>query len=303
MANLTLYQTDAPIRQADNDAHLVEMWLVGKSPKTVTAYRRAVNALRQFTGNTPLAQIRLGDLQEFQIVAVSIGVRTAIQYVRALKSLWTFAVKLGYLPLNIAAPLVTPKIKDTLAERIFTEADALKMIALTDDDRNRAILTILYYGGLRNAELIALAWRDVTFDSDGKATLNVFGKGGKTRPVLLPKTAADALRAVMPEKPAPDTPIFASRTRRSKKHAGMDQSRINQIIRAAAARADIRHPITKETLKVSPHWWRHAHASHALQRGADIALVQTNLGHASPVTTGRYLHVRPKTGSSLFLPQ
>lgn len=55
-------------------------------------------------------------------------------------------------------------------------------------------------------------------------------------------------------------------------------------------------------LAVSPHWFRHAHASHALDCGAPIHLVQATLGHASITTTGRYLHARPNDTSSRFLP-
>ena len=67
------------------------------------------------------------------------------------------------------------------------------------------------------------------------------------------------------------------------------------IVRQAADRAGIELP-------VSPHWFRHAHASHALDRGAPIHLVQATLGHASITTTGRYLHARPNDSSSRFLP-
>jgi len=58
----------------------------------------------------------------------------------------------------------------------------------------------------------------------------------------------------------------------------------------------------EQLLPVSPHWLRHAHASHALDRGAPIHLVQATLGHASITTTGRYLHARPSDSSSRFLP-
>jgi integrase/recombinase XerD len=68
-----------------------------------------------------------------------------------------------------------------------------------------------------------------------------------------------------------------------------------RIVRKAAERAGIELP-------VSPHWFRHAHASHALDRGAPIHLVQATLGHASITTTGRYLHARPSDSSSRFLP-
>ena len=68
-----------------------------------------------------------------------------------------------------------------------------------------------------------------------------------------------------------------------------------RIVRKASARAGIELP-------VSPHWFRHAHASHSLDRGAPIHLVQAALGHASITTTGRYLHARPNDSSSRFLP-
>jgi integrase/recombinase XerD len=65
-------------------------------------------------------------------------------------------------------------------------------------------------------------------------------------------------------------------------------------VRQAARRAGL-------ALPVSPHWLRHAHASHALDRGAPLHLVQATLGHTSIATTGRYLHARPRESSSRFL--
>ena len=85
----------------------------------------------------------------------------------------------------------------------------------------------------------------------------------------------------------------------SRKKSGRDSARLGEeqvwrIVRKAARRAGIE-------LNVSPHWLRHAHGSHALDRGAPIHLVQATLGHASVATTGKYLHARPKESSSRFL--
>jgi integrase/recombinase XerD len=93
----------------------------------------------------------------------------------------------------------------------------------------------------------------------------------------------------------------------------LDESQVHRIVEAAAVRAGIE--IYTDTIKrgkragevmtrsrVSPHWLRHAHGSHAIARGADLALVRDTLGHASIETTGRYVHARPNTSSSLFLP-
>jgi integrase/recombinase XerD len=86
-------------------------------------------------------------------------------------------------------------------------------------------------------------------------------------------------------------PIF-----RSRKGGGvLDVSQVRRIVYAAARKAGLEQ-------KVSPHWMRHAHASHALDRSAPIHLVQATLGHASVSTTGRYLHARPTESSSFYLP-
>ena len=87
----------------------------------------------------------------------------------------------------------------------------------------------------------------------------------------------------------PDDPVF-----RSRKGGHLDRSQVLRIVQAAARRAGI-------DLAVSPHWLRHAHASHALDRGAPISLVQATLGHASVSTTSKYLHARPGDSSSRYL--
>jgi len=74
----------------------------------------------------------------------------------------------------------------------------------------------------------------------------------------------------------------------------LDRTQVYRIVANAALRAGIQG-------KVSPHWLRHAHASHSIERGAPIHLVQQTLGHASVATTSRYLHARPNDSSSLYL--
>jgi len=86
-----------------------------------------------------------------------------------------------------------------------------------------------------------------------------------------------------------DDPVF-----RSRKGGALDPSQVHRIVGKAARRAGIKAP-------VSPHWLRHAHASHALDRGAPIHLVQATLGHASVATTGKYLHARPSESSAKYL--
>ena len=117
----------------------------------------------------------------------------------------------------------------------------------------------------------------------------VFGKGGKTRVVLVKRDTWQELQALR-RTAGPNDPVF-----RSRKGAHLTSSQLWRIIKAAAARAGL-------PPEVSTHWLRHAHASHALDRGAPISLVQNTLGHASVATTGRYLHARPEDSSARYLP-
>jgi site-specific recombinase XerD len=117
---------------------------------------------------------------------------------------------------------------------------------------------------------------------------------GKCDPLVqLPAAVWKLLTELRSERPGEDEPVFVSRKRRG--GGRLQPLAVLRIVRAAARRAGI-------ALPVSPHWFRHAHASHALDRGAPIHLVQATLGHASITTTGRYLHARPKDSSSRFLP-
>ena len=90
------------------------------------------------------------------------------------------------------------------------------------------------------------------------------------------------------EAPA-DAAVFESR-----QGGALDQASVHRVVKAAAQRAGL-------DPAVSAHWLRHAHASHSLDRGAPIHLVQATLGHASVATTGKYLHARPSDSSSRYL--
>lgn len=85
-------------------------------------------------------------------------------------------------------------------------------------------------------------------------------------------------------------PVFPSRKGKGDLHP----SQVHRIVQAAAVRAGVEVPVL-------PHWLRHAHASHALDRDAPIHLVQATLGHASVATTGKYLHARPEDSSARYL--
>jgi len=139
----------------------------------------------------------------------------------------------------------------------------------------------------RVSELCGLRWRDARpRDDAGQVTL--FGKGGKTRTVLLTAATWRELEAARGDAGS-DDPVF-----RSQKGGPLSPVQVWRIVRAAARRAGIEGD-------VSPHWLRHAHASHALDRGAPVHLVQATLGHADLRTTSKYTHARPTDSSARYL--
>lgn len=274
----------------DAQERLLSMWLHGKSPHTQSSYRLAATRFIEFVGK-PLHLVTLAEVQGFatHLAESNLSANTQRTTLSAVKSLLTFGNQIGVLSANVGASVSPPKAKDTLTERILTELEVQAMIALETKERNRAMLRLLYGGGLRVSELCALTWRDLTQRGDtGQAT--VFGKGSKTRVVLLPATVWQELTALRGNA-LTDAPVFQSR----KQGGHLTRSQVMRIVQAAAKRAGI-------DAKVSPHWLRHAHASHSLDRGAPIHLVQQTLGHSSVATTSRYLHARPQDSSARFLP-
>jgi integrase/recombinase XerD len=243
----------------------------------------------------PIQALTLADLQGYMDSLLG-EPTTRARALAAVKSLLAFGHRLGYLPFDVGRVTKLPATKNRLAERVLSEDEIHQMLALEPNLRNRVLLRLLYSAGLRVAELCALTWKDV--QERGKtAQITIFGKGSKTRFVLLSDGTWNALKALRGDTPDA-APLFRSFNRRTSTRVNpdgsLDPSQVLRIVRAAAKRAGITKP-------VSPHWLRHAHATHALERGAPIHIVQATLGHSSTATTGRYLHARPGDSSSRYL--
>ncbi len=267
----------------DQDLTVIRLWLHGRSPHTQSAYRRDVERFVSFC-NTSLAIVTLDDIQRFDLhlQELQLADTSRKRALSAVKSLYTFAQKTGYLQYNVGAAIILPKSKNTIAERILTEAQVQAMIDGETDERNRLLLLMLYATGARVSELCGLCWRDCQAQKKG-GQVTLYGKGSKTRHVLL---KAETFLQLLSVKGAAgsDDHVF-----------DLSRQQVWRIVQAAARRAGIEED-------VSPHWLRHAHASHALDNGAPVHLVQQTLGHASLDTTTRYSHARPTDSSARYLP-
>ena len=283
----TAKNTSIDVKPLDVHEQLITMWLDGKSDNTASSYRRYAKGFLTYLGK-PLHLATLADLQGWRLTLSNQSDNSIKTATAAVKSLFTFAHKIGVLKVNPGAALCQVKAKDCLNERILSELEVATMIALETDLRNRLILRLLYSAGLRVSELSTLSWKDLK-ERGESGQVTVFGKGKKTRTVLLKQDVWDELLKHKSDRSG-DCPVF-----RSQRGGHINRQQLWRIVSAAAKRAGIEG-------KVSPHWLRHAHASHSLDRGAPIHLVQQTLGHESVATTSRYLHARPNDSSSLYLP-
>jgi integrase/recombinase XerD len=294
MSDLAVSQAPKSVRmpQAASDDHLIDLWVHNRPTETVRTYRADLFRFRTWA-EKPLARITLADLADFWDSLAQLSPATRNRILSSVRSLLAFGYRIGYLAFDVGRPFRLQALPNQLAERILPESDVQQMLHLEPDARNRAILTLLYASAVRVRELSSLEWKHLQPRSEGEGQVTIFGKGGKTRSVQLP---ASVWKLLIELRPAAKTtgPVFVSRKKKGRESARLGEEQVWRIVRKAARRAGIE-------LNVSPHWLRHAHGSHALDRGAPIHLVQATLGHASVATTGKYLHARPKESSSRFL--
>lgn len=133
-------------------------------------------------------------------------------FLSALKSFFAFGHQVGYLSFDVGRPVKLPPRRDQRAERILSADDVHSMIAHAKRGRDRALIRAPCIGGLRVTETVVLRTRDLVERDDGRSgQLDVFGKGSKGRPVLVPRSLLEELSALV--LPDPEAPLFRSQKR------------------------------------------------------------------------------------------
>ena len=275
------------ISSDDTDQSIIALWLAQRPPTTTRSYRAALRYLQSATPGIELRNLRLLHLQAFVQSTRGLMPSSQAKVISIIQSLFGFAHMIGYLPTNPAVLLKRPPHPDNLSQRIVDETDIRRLVALTTNPRDSVLLLLAYVSGLRIAELSALTWKCFGQREKG-AVLSVVGKGTRLRHIFLPEYMWAALAAIR-NGASDDAPVFLSRER-----TPLATQTMHAIVKRAARRAGL--PPT-----FSMHWCRHAHASHAMDRGAPIHLVQHTLGHASLSATARYVHCKPGTSSAEFI--
>ena len=271
----------------------------GRSPHTVRAY---LGDLRDFFAHldgaaapapeTPLVEVRLSDLREWLGVLAAGGAArsTIARRSASLRTFFGWAARDGHVEADPSLRLVAPKRHRTLPP-VLARDDAVGLldvaaVAADDDDpihlRNRAVLELLYATGVRVGELTGLDVDDVDFDVD---VVRVIGKGDKERRVPFGRPARDAVRDWL-QRGRPRLVVAGS-------GAALFLGRRGRRLDPRQVRTLVHDMLTHvpDAPDLGPHGLRHSAATHLLEGGADLRMVQELLGHASLSTTQIYTHV------------
>jgi integrase/recombinase XerD len=277
----------------------------GLAPATIRAYRGDLSDFAASRGTTAgwarspdvvmgylAARTRRGRPHDPGLAPTSLRRRAA-----ALKGFYRFAYGEGLIKIDIAAHLDLPRQSRLLPETLTVEETDRLLVAAGGDDpdepdhdralRDRALLELLYAGGLRISEALRLDTEDLSTDG---GFVRVIGKGDKERLVPVGDVALDwlarwsagprsRLLALGHVQPSRGGPVFLG-----ERGGRLARQQAWAVVKAAARSAGLAD-------RVSPHTLRHSFATHLLEGGADLRIVQELLGHASISTTQLYTHL------------
>ena len=271
----------------------------GAARNTLDAYRRDLDdvAARLAARGSSLARAATPDLEAVLsgFARDGLAASTAARRLSAMKRFYRFLLSDGRRADDPATPLKAPR-KGRPLPKVLSEADvdalfdAAARLPGPAGIRTRALLEVLYAGGLRVSELVTLPLNAFV---RAERCIHVTGKGGRERLVPLTENALDAVAAYKAVREAhlPADKVRAGKAQRflfpsrTAKSGHLTRERFAQILSDLAVAAGM------DPGKVSPHVLRHAFATHLLAHGADLRSVQTLLGHADVSTTQIYTHV------------
>lgn len=266
--------------QTDND--VITLWFDGKTNTTIKTYNYSLKQFFNFA-QCFLNEIKLDTLIQFKnyLLTKDYAIATVNNKLMAIKSLLTFAHKIGYLKVNVGTVVKTVKNHENINDKILMTEEIKALIDNAKNARDRLLIKLLANTGLRVTEAINLKWNDIKLNK-----ICVFGKGGKTRYIAIKNELLNELLTLKNE--------FCAYIFYSNKLTQLKRENIHTMLKAIAKRANLSD-------KVSAHWFRHSTASHALNNGASLKQVQELLGHGSINTTARYLHTIDGTTAVDFI--
>ena len=269
----------------------------GMSPNTVASYSHDAEELLEFCKGLSVKEISTEKVVEFLGGMTDRGVskRSQARVLSSLRSFFSWCIEEGEIESDPCARIDMPKLGKYIPSVLSVEEVTRIIESVTPEGekgkRDRAILEVLYGCGLRVSEAASLRISGIWFK---EGFVSIVGKGDKQRLVPLGETASDAIKAYLEERPAPADRSFSDVLFLN--HRGRPLSRVSifKLVKTQAMAAGI----DKE---ISPHTFRHCFATHLIENGADLRLVQEMLGHASILTTEIYTHIDSSTWHKAIL--
>jgi integrase/recombinase XerD len=284
-----------PLQSAQEiDRFADALWLEdGLSANTLESYRRDLTQFASWmalSASPNLYEATTADLQAWMAhlhLARRTSARSASRALSALRRFYALAIREGRITQDPTAQIKAPKLP-RLPPKSISEAEVESLLKAPDISsplglRDRAMLELLYACGLRVSELIGLSWLQVDLQA---GVLKVMGKGARERLVPLGEEAVYWVGDYF-KQGARDTLLNGRQSEDlfvTQRGQGMTRQAFWSLIRRYAIQAGIRGTL-------SPHSLRHAFATHLLNHGADLRVVQLLLGHADITTTQIYTHV------------
>ncbi|HKX31994.1 MAG TPA: tyrosine-type recombinase/integrase [Blastocatellia bacterium] len=270
--------------QTDTDL-LLSQWLAsGKrsSAHTAEAYTRDIRAFLAYASK-PLDQITVGDVAGYQaLLRQQCQPATEHRKISSIRSFFSFLKAARVIQEDIAALISSPKVESKFKDRSLTEDEVEAMIGAAESMPLDALLIrFLYITAGRVSEVLSLTWANLVpaESQDGGGYVRILGKGKKTREIYIGAELWDDLVRARGDI-GQDEPLFP-----------FDRFQVWAIVKKLAKGARV-------TGDVSPHWFRHSHASHALQAGASLTDIRDDLGHSDVKITSLYLHADPERATA-----
>jgi len=272
------------------DQFIDHLWLEdGLSRNTLESYRRDLQLFADWLQkkSLSLAEVQQTEIQQYLAVRFPASKpRSISRLIASLRRFYRYALRENKVAVDPTLQIDSPKLPRSLPKSL-TEEDVEALLAAPDINqplglRDRAMLEILYASGLRVSELVGLKGTEVSLN---EGVIRVTGKGSKTRLVPMGEEAVDWISRYLKEaRPA----ILQKRLSDSLFVTQRGQAMTRQAFWYLIKRYALRAGISKH---LSPHVLRHAFATHLLNHGADLRVVQMLLGHADISTTQIYTHV------------
>ncbi len=257
------------------------------SAATVRAYAVDLGAFFRWVGDAAEVESRLVRGYVAHLARGNTASSTINRKLSALKGYYRFLVRQGLLDASPVDGVRSLRRERTLPDILF-EADVASLVAIDGADfestRDRLIMEALYSTGCRVSELVGIAVDDINFK---KGSVMVHGKGRKDRLVFLGAPAREALAAFLPLREA----LLRRRGAHGERALLLNRNAGRLTARGVALIIEKRVRDAGIATHTSPHTFRHSFATHVLDRGADIRVVQELLGHAGLSTTQVYTHL------------